>query len=123
MPAPTLEATVRQAPGAPDLTIVDMRGEINSAAEGELRAAYAQVARYNPSVILLNLADVTYINSTGIALIVGLLGQARRDNRRLAVCGLSPHYVEIFSITRLVDYMTIYPDVSSALAAQPAGTH
>ena len=58
----------------------------------------------------------TYINSTGIALIVGLLARARKSNRRLVVIGLSDHYVEIFHITRLVDFMSIYPDETSVLA-------
>jgi anti-anti-sigma regulatory factor len=47
---------------------------------------------------------------------VGLLAQARKANRRLLTFGLSDHYVEIFQITRLVDYMSIYPDEASALA-------
>jgi hypothetical protein len=29
---------------------------------------------------------------------------------------LSDHYVEIFQITRLVDFLTLYPDEASALA-------
>jgi hypothetical protein len=37
------------------------------------------------------------------------------------VFGLSDHYVEIFQITRLVDFMTIYPDESSALASAGKG--
>ena len=56
------------------------------------------------------------MNSTGIALIVGLLAQARKSHRRLVVCGLSEHYQEIFRITRLSDFMQIYSDEISALA-------
>ena len=56
--------------------------------------------------------DVDYINSTGIAIIVGLLARAR--SRRVAVhaTGLTPHYVHIFEITRLSDFIEI---------VQPAG--
>ena len=57
-----------------------------------------------------------YINSTGIALIVGVLAQARKAGCRLLTTGLSSHYVEIFHITRLADFMSIYPDEASALA-------
>ncbi len=49
-------------------------------------------------------------------LVVGLLARARKAQRRLAVCGLSDHYQEIFQITRLVDFMTIYPDETSLVA-------
>jgi anti-anti-sigma factor len=63
----------------------------------------------------LNFSDVSYINSTGIALIVGLLAQARKTHNKLAVFGLSEHYVRIFKITRLADFMSIYPDEKTAL--------
>ena len=46
-----------------------------------------------------------YINSTGIALIVGLLAKARASKRCLLAYGLSDHYVEIFNITRLSDFV------------------
>jgi len=47
------------------------------------------------------------MNSSGIALIVKLLIQSQRSGRRLAVCGLSDHFVDIFQITRLSDYISI----------------
>jgi len=80
-----------------------------------LNVAYAETERNNPEVVLLNFAGVDYINSTGIALIVGLLAKARAAHRRLIVCGLSEHYTEIFQITRLSDFMTMFPNEESAL--------
>ena len=59
---------------------------------------------------------VGYINSTGIALIVRFLADGRRDRRELRACGLSPHYAEIFELTRLSDYMRIFDDPASATA-------
>jgi anti-anti-sigma regulatory factor len=49
-------------------------------------------------------------------LIVGLMAQTRKNHRQLAVYGLSEHYVEIFQITRLTDFLTLYPDEASAVA-------
>ena len=57
--------------------------------------------------MILDFADVDYINSTGIALIVRMLAEARRDHREVIALGLSDHYREIFRITRLSDYLTI----------------
>jgi anti-sigma B factor antagonist len=114
MPAKTLEAQVRHQPA---VAIVDLHGEINAFAEDRLNAAYAEAESRAPDVILLNFSDVDYINSTGIALIVSLLARARKAKRRLLACGLSDHYVEIFQITRLVDFMNVFPDEKSALAS------
>jgi anti-sigma B factor antagonist len=120
MVAKTFEASVRRphaANSTDNIAVIDLCGEINASAEAALNAAYAKAIRDNLAAIALNFSGVDYINSTGIALIVGLLAQARKADRRLLTFGLSDHYVEIFRITRLVDYMTIHPDEASALAA------
>ena len=111
--ADTFDAIVRHENGA---AIVDLIGEINGTAETALNAAYQSASQENPDVVVLNFKKVVYINSTGIALIVGLLAQARKSHRRLVVYGLSEHYQEIFRITRLSDFMQIYEDERSALA-------
>jgi anti-anti-sigma factor len=98
------------------IAIIDLRGEINGLAEQQLNEAYSLAEAEQPENILLNFSQVDYINSTGIALIVGLLAQARKAHHTLSVCGLSQHYQEIFNITRLSDFMTIYPDEVSAVA-------
>ena len=113
MPAKPLEASVRYQQSS---TVLDLHGEINAFAANALNAAYAEAERENPEVVVLNFAGVDYINSTGIALIVGLLAKARAARRRLVVYGLSEHYVEIFQITRLSDFMTVFPNEESALA-------
>jgi anti-sigma B factor antagonist len=97
-----------------DLATIVLHGDINVAAESDLGAAYAAVGASGTNAILLDFSDTDYINSTGIALIVRLLADARRDRREVRACGLSPHYVEIFQITRLSDYMRIFDDAASA---------
>jgi anti-sigma B factor antagonist len=117
MPAKPFEVSVRRQPDAqPQVAIIDLRGEISAPAEASLSTAYTEAEGYNPPTIVLNFGDVSYINSTGIALIVGLLARARKAKRRLLVFGLSPHYQEIFQITRLADFMTVFQDEASALA-------
>ena len=102
------------------MAIIDLGGDVNAFAESGLEAAYTRAIAGDPTTILLNFESVGYINSTGIAVIVGLLAQARRSHRRVLVCGLTEHYREIFTITRLADFMTIYPDEAAAVAAAPA---
>jgi anti-anti-sigma factor len=108
------ETSVRHAA---DSAIVDLRGEIDGFAEQALNAAYAEATANQAPTVLLNFTGVNYINSTGIALIVGLLAQARKAGRRMLTFGLSEHYVEIFKITRLSDFMSIFADEAAALAA------
>jgi anti-sigma B factor antagonist len=110
-------ATVRRRAGA---SVVDLQGQIDMAADGPLGAAYAEAAAQGPGPIVLNFEHVDYINSTGIALIVGLLARARTERRAISACGLIDHYREIFQITRLSDFMEIHPDEDSAAGAPAA---
>lgn len=107
-------ARVRHKAGA---AIIDLHGDLDGRADVSLNAAYANAAAVGPMApIVLNFADVGYINSTGIALIVGLLAAARKDARTIGVTALSEHYRHIFEITRLADFMTFFEDEEGAIA-------
>ncbi len=98
-------ATVRLENGAP---VLDLQGDINAYAEAALNAAYAEAEKTPAASVTLNFEKVDYINSTGIALIVGLLAKARAAHRAIIANGLTEHYREIFTITRLSDFMEIH---------------
>ena len=87
--------------------VITMHGEINGLADPALDNAYSEAETFSPEKVVLDFADVDYINSTGIALIVGVLARARAARRSVGATGLSEHYREIFTITRLSDFMDI----------------
>lgn len=87
---------------------IELRGDIDGSARAALTEAYGETEAAEE--ILLDFDAVDYINSTGIALIVGILARARAESRTVSARGLSPHYREIFEITRLCDFMTILAD-------------
>ena len=108
-------ARVRERDG---VVIVDLPAQIDSTAERALTDGYTKGAARGTGPIVLNFSGVEFLSSTGIALIVGILAKARKDGRHLSSCGLSDHYREIFEITRLADFMTIYADEASAVSAR-----
>jgi anti-sigma B factor antagonist len=111
MPATPFRAEVR---GSRDLATIELHGDIDGSAEAGLGSAYSDAAAIDASVILLDFSAADYINSTGIGLIIRLLSDARRDRRDLQAVGLSPHYLEIFRITRLSDYVRILDEPANA---------
>lgn len=92
----------------PDGTLIVLRGEIDGRARETLAAAYNDSG--GTGRLTLHFEHVTYINSSGIAVIVELLSRARADQRPVTASGLSEHYREIFQITRLTDFITIPAD-------------
>jgi anti-anti-sigma factor len=98
-----LEVALRWDDGVP---VLDLIGDIDSAAEQALQRAW-DAAAGDGRELILEFSRTAYINSTGIALIVRLLAEARRDGREVHAVGLSEHYREIFRITRLSDYVIL----------------
>jgi anti-anti-sigma factor len=97
-----LAVTVRRRDGA---AILDLAGDVDASGEAALQRAYDEAGGADP--VVLDFSSTEYINSTGIALIVAVLAQARARGVRIVARGLSEHYREIFEITRLADFMTI----------------
>jgi anti-anti-sigma factor len=97
--------------------VLVLAGDVDRDAEPALFAAWDEVRRLPAGRVLLDFTGVSYINSTGIAVVVGLLARARTEQRPLGVFGLSDHYRHVFEITRLSDFMEIYPDAETARQA------
>jgi anti-sigma B factor antagonist len=97
------------------VTVIKLHGEINGLAEPVMQEVAVQIETGDKNTILLDFSEVAYINSTGIALIVNLLRSAEKGGRRLLAYGLSDHYLEIFALTRLADYIHIIKDLDSEL--------
>jgi anti-anti-sigma factor len=91
----------------PEEVRVTLSGDLNARADETMATAYARVVELGPRRLSLDFKRVGYINSTGIALVVRLLAEARRDGRSVRAVGLTDHYQEIFRITRLSDFMEI----------------
>lgn len=113
MSSEQFKAIVRQQA---TVAIIDLHGDLDDFAEAALNRAYNEAVDQGVQAILLDFSRVDYINSTGIVLLVELLTQARKTQRRLLACGLNDHYQEIFRIAHLPDFITIFPDATSAMA-------
>jgi anti-anti-sigma factor len=92
-----------------DTAVLDLRGDVNGAAKAGLDHAWQSILPAAPREARIDFSRVEFINSTGIALLVGLLASARANGIAVSASGLAPHYQEIFTITRLSDFMTILP--------------
>jgi len=100
--------------------ILHIAGDITSGSEPDLVKAYAQATDAGATVIILDFSGLEYMNSGGIGLLVTLLVRAQRAGQRLMAVGLSDHYRQILSLTRLDEAIEIHDDEAAALAAVTA---
>lgn len=99
-----LRASVRQRDG---LAIIQFSGDVTTFAEDAARDAYREAVRDGGRNVALDFSTCEYINSAGIAVVIGLVTEARRQDRRVFAFGLSSHYQKIFRMVGLADYMEL----------------
>jgi anti-sigma B factor antagonist len=97
--------------------VLRIGGDVTSASEDELMDGFARAIDGGATTVILDFAEMDYMNSGGIGLLVTLLVRAQRSGVRLLATGLSDHYRQILSLTRLDEAIEIHPDEAAALAA------
>lgn len=115
MPEAKIAMTVREP--ANGIRVIDIKGELTAFCEPVLTEAYGDADQPGVKRIILNFEGLDYMNSGGIGLLVTILIRAQRKNQRLAAYGLTAHYKEIFSLTRLDEAIVIYEDEATAVAS------
>jgi anti-sigma B factor antagonist len=113
MPTANVTMTVRDA--TPRVRIIDIVGEITSFSEKEISSAHEEAAGGGVDAVVLNFEGLDYMNSGGIGLLVTTLIRAQRSGHRLMAFGLTDHYRQIFSLTRLDEAIEIFDDEKAAL--------
>ena len=91
-------------------TIIDISGEVTSAAESQLSEVYTRVTSEGAKRIIFNFTELDYMNSSGIGFLVTLLIRAQRQGQQLMAFGLNKHYNHIFELTRLNEAIEICPN-------------
>jgi anti-sigma B factor antagonist len=98
-------------------TIVSPVGDIDLGRSPALRRELQSVQDSRPSRVVVDLGQVSYMDSSGVATLVEALQVARRSSTSLVVCSLNDRVRSIFEIARLDSVFTIAADVESALIA------
>jgi anti-anti-sigma factor len=101
----------------PAAAVIAIEGDVTSAAETPLMDAYGKASDAGARFIILDFSRLDYMNSGGIGLLVTLLVRAQRAGQRLLASGLSDHYRQILSLTRLDEAIQVHDTDTAALAA------
>ena len=113
MDSTNLEMDIREVTDG--VRVIDINGEITAASEEEITKAHEKAGE-GAEVVILNFEGLEYMNSGGIGLVVTTLIRAQRAGHDLRAYGLSDHYRQIFSLTRLDEAISLYEDEKTAVA-------
>lgn len=67
--------------------------------------------------IVLNMAEVYYIDSSGLGELVAASTHVRRQGAQLKLMKLAPRVQDVMQLTKLYQVMDVYPDEDSAVAS------
>lgn len=111
----SMKASNRQVDG---ITVVDMSGRI-TLGEGSvvLRDSIRDLISKGQKKILLNLGDVTYIDSSGIGELVSAFTAVRREGGELKLLNLTKKVHDLLQITKLYTVFDIKDDETTAIKA------
>lgn len=115
MPESKVEMSVRRA--SPTVSVIDISGEVTAFAEPVLAEAFEEASADGVDAVVLNFADMDYMNSGGIGLLVTTLIRANRNNQQMRAFGLTEHYRQILSLTRLDEAIAVFEDEPAAVGA------
>ena len=109
-----LKVTTRQRNG---VWIIDLEGDVTTFAEDAITSAYEKVSAEGAKHIVINSRQSDYINSAGIAILIGVVTEVNRKGQKLAISGLSAHFQKIFRMVGLAQYADIYAGEDEAVEA------
>ncbi len=101
---------------AGDVTILDLNGKI-TIGEGSVavRSAIRRLLEEGKKKILLNLAGVSYVDSSGIGELVSSYSTINREGGQLKLLNLTQKIQDLLAITKLLTVFDVYEDESTAL--------
>lgn len=99
-----------------DVSIIDIKGDVTAPTGQPIEDAYHEITDAGAKKILLVFASDTYINSGGIAILIGILSESRKKEQAIRMTGLSAHFQKIFAMVGLTKYSQIRPSEEAALA-------
>ena len=100
-----------------DVSIIDIRGDVTAGAGAAIEDAYRGVSAAGAKKILLVFGSDCYINSGGIAVLIGVLSQSKKNAQSVRMTGLTGHFQKIFGMVGLTKYAQISPSEDAAMAS------
>ncbi|MGW6916710.1 STAS domain-containing protein [Kitasatospora sp. NPDC054939] len=101
-----------------DVTVLDLKGKITiGVGDVQLRESVREALSGGAKNILLNLTDVTTIDSSGIGELVSAYTATTNQGGRLKLANLPPKITDMLQITQLITVFEVYDDEAEAVAS------
>ncbi len=110
-----MEISVRQQDGT---TVIEVTGDIDLYSSPQVRQSIMDTLNQKvANRVIVNLAGVKYVDSSGVASLVEGLQLSRKSQVRFVLCSLNKAPRQVLELTRLIKVFEIFDNLDAALAA------
>ena len=96
--------------------VVDAQGDVDMQSSPKMREELRKLVAQKPSLIVVNLKDVSYIDSSGLATLVECLQSSRKIDARMVLTGVGETIKDIFELSGLNRVFDIKKNEGEALS-------
>ncbi len=89
--------------------VVVLSGELDITTASAMRDALADAARRAVTGVIVDLAEVTFLNAAGLGVLVGAHSRARHLPDGLRLAAVPPHALRLLKLTGLDRHLAAYP--------------
>lgn len=101
-----------------ELALLKVKGRLDAVAAPELKSKLKELVADNHAKVIIDLTDVSFIDSSGLAALVSGFRAAREAGGSIKLAGLNGQTMMIFKLTRLDRVFEIHPDVEAAISSE-----
>lgn len=97
-----------------EVAVVSVEGEVDMSSSPEVRNALTPLLRPGRKAVVIDLSQVQYMDSSGIATMVEGLQHSMKQGIHFRLSALSPPVRDVFELARLTALFHIYPTTEEA---------
>ncbi len=103
----------------PGVFVISIRGDLDNSSSPQVRNALLPIFRKKVSHVIVDLTEVPYIDSSGIATFVEALQLSRKGNIRFSLAGACRKVESIFDLDHLRNIFEMSPDLTRLIEEEP----
>ena len=100
---------------APDVSVIRVAGELDLYSLDPFQAVVAEAEDSQNRVIILDMRDLGFIDSSGLGVVIGIQGRCQKADRSLVIIP-SPVIAHTLKVTGLHQVLRVAPSPEDALA-------
>jgi len=97
------------------MSVLRARGEIDVASAPEFQTSLSEVIGQGAETIVVDLSDVSFIDSTGLGVLVGAETRAREEDKGLRLVVTQPQILRLLELTGLDEVFTVLSSTRDAV--------